>query len=98
MKPCFFISGLERSNGMSLSTTSDIIVALVPAITHGNLIFSIDFIFVPPPKLKLVPPGKLTTLCYHVKIIKPPSCMSSLCSIITHNDPHPSEATTTNTN
>ena len=33
-----------------------------------------------------------------VKIIKPPSCMSSLCSIITHNEPHPSEATTTNTN
>ena len=46
---------------MSLSTTSDVIVALVPAITHGNLIFSIDFIFIPPPKLKLVSPGKLTT-------------------------------------
>ena len=34
----------------------------------------------------------------HVKIIKPPSCMSSLCSITTHNEPHPREATTTNTN
>ena len=34
----------------------------------------------------------------NVKINKLPSCMSSQCSLLTNNEPYPSEATTTKTN